>query len=240
MRRETAVHFRKSQSGDILVDESGGRLTLAGVGDAGPGAAGLQWRGVWDAGESYVALDMVRNRAGLYVCTEGAADGEPGAPGTGESLGTSWTSSQTNPDPEARWITEGTTELVVEDGGDSFTWATGDTRPTAIGVIQLPTDTFDFVGTVTATFPAGLTVSRYGQYVPYGSTGLTSIGVMTSGQEYPLTDESGDFNRIVFIATGTSSSGRGTATLEIEKTSGGIPINVPPASTSWELMVQGV
>lgn len=236
MRRETAVHFRKTEGGDILVDESGGRLLMAA---SEGGSAGMMWRGPWSNGEEYAELDVVRNRSGLYICTDPVADGEPGAPGTGESLGTSWTSSQTNPDPEARWITAGTTELVVEDGGPTFTWATGDDRPVAIGVIETTSVPFAFVGKVTATIPSGLAVTRYAQTTPYGSTGLNSVGSMTSGTEYDLNDASG-YGRIVFIASGVSSSGRGTVTLDIEQLSGEAPVNVPPASTSWDLMVQGV
>lgn len=239
MRRETAVHFRKTEGGDVLVDESGGRLLMAAPGEGG--AAGLAWRGIWDDAESYLQWDVVRNRQGLYVCTDAVADGEPGAPGLGDLLGTSWTSSQTNPDPTARYIAAGTTDLAVEDGGTTFTWATGDDRPVAIGVLDTGEDVTTFVGKVTATFPAGLQVGRYGQWKPYGSNGLQSIGAMTSGTEYDINDGGAqDYGRILFIAYGQSSSGRGTAHLNITKLSGANPINVPPASTSWDLMVQGV
>lgn len=238
MRRETAVHFRKTQDGDILVDESGTPLLMGDPGNS-PVGGGLNWRGPWEDSESYTQYDVVNNRKGLYVCTDAVADGEPGAPGVGDSLGTSWTSSQTNPDPEARYITTGITELVVEAGGDSFTWKTGDARPTAIGVIETATKPFAFVGTVKPTIPSGLTVSAYAQAEPFGSTGLQSLGSpLTSGQTTPL-DASG-YARIVFVANGSSGSNYGTVTLEIEKTSGEDPINVPDASTSWDLMVKGV
>ena len=239
MRRETAVHFVKTPDGDVLVDESGGRLQM---GDAGssPVGGGLNWRGPWEDGETYTQYDVVNNRKGLYVCIETEAAGEPGAPGVGESLGDSWTSSQTNPDPEAHYITVGTSELVVADGGDSFTWKTGDARPTAIGVIETETKPFAFVGTLTPTVPAGLEVSMYAQATPFGSTGLQSQGSpLTSGAPVDL-DDAGGYGRLVFVANGTSGSNYGTVTLEIEKTSGEDPINVPDASTSWDLMVKGV
>lgn len=236
MRRETAVHFRKTQDGDVLVDESGARLEMAA---AESGGGGMSWEGAWSDMVAYQENDVVKNRGNLYICTEPVANGEPGAPGLGDLLPSGWTSAQTDPDPTARFITVGSTDLAVVDGGPTLTWATGDSRPVAIGVLDTNQDVMDLVGKVTATIPAGLQVTRYGQWKPYATQGLSSIGAMTSGTEYDLDNTVQDFSRIVFVATGVNSTGRGTVELNISKLSGSNPINVPDASTSWDLMVQG-